>query len=96
MLCHVMLNMFIKLNVSIYIYIRICIHISFICDPWGGIIEKRIIEKKSFREEASERHLGDIWEASGSIWEHLGGIWEASGSIWVNVWGASGSALGSV
>ena len=36
---------------------------------------REIIEKESLRGEASERHLGGIWEAPG---RHLGGIWEAS------------------
>ena len=43
-----------------------------------GIIEERGIW------EASGRHLGSNWEASGSIWEasgrHPGGVWEASGT----------------
>jgi hypothetical protein len=35
----------------------------------GGIIGIEIIEKGSSRGEASRRHLGGIWEASG---RHLG------------------------
>jgi len=31
----------------------------------GGIIGRGVIEKESLRREASGRHLGGIWEASG-------------------------------
>ena len=42
----------------------------------GGLIGREIIEKESWREEVSGRHLRCIWEASE---RHLGGIREASG-----------------
>jgi hypothetical protein len=37
----------------------------------GGLIGREIIEKESWREEASGRHLRRIWEASE---KHLRGI----------------------
>ena len=56
------------------------------------------MEKKSCREEASERHLGGIWEASEGIWEAyerlLGGFWEASERHQGGIWEASGSPGG--
>ena len=34
---------------------------------------------RGIKEEASGRHLGSIWEASGRHLEASGAIWEASG-----------------
>jgi hypothetical protein len=62
-----------------------------------------ITEEGGIMEEASWRHLGNIWEASvGGIWEasgmQLGGIWEAPGGIWEAsggsraIWGVLGGS----
>ena len=63
----------------------------------GGIVGKAswqrhhgggVMEEGCIMEEASWRHLGDIWGASGGIWEalrrrHLGrGFWKHLGDIW--------------
>ena len=54
---------------------------------------REIIEKESSRGDASERHLGGIWEASG---KHLRRIWEASGRHLGGIWEASGRHLGGI
>ena len=55
---------------------------EFLCKPIGRIMEEKsmtrnhggevigraIIEKESLRREASDRHLGGIWEAAGGSW----------------------------
>ena len=43
----------------------------------GGSVGRGIIEKEALIREASERHLGGVWEAPG---KHLGSIREASGT----------------
>ena len=57
----------------------------------GGITGGEIIEKESWRGEASRRHVGGIRKASG---RHLGSIWEASGKHLGGIWEASGRHLG--
>ena len=57
----------------------------------GGITGGEIIEKESWRGEASRRHVGDIRQPSG---RHPGGIWEASGKHLGGIWEASGTPGG--